>query len=310
MKTIIYKYIDPDGALAAIKNNSVVLKTPLEYNDPFDCYFSVLKQEEKEAFKLFVNFQLFKGLYECLVKKNKKVSNMKHLAEIYKIEVLKTAAEIKANKLFSNQTYLIPYRAAAYKYLGKKKSVLFFEFKQMLKRVFKEARSSIIISCFGSNNDSILMWSHYANKHKGACLEFEIDDENFQKVDYKEKIVKFKLCDALKVVFGHEFLGKEVDGDNKKYSFIINPLLTKSLDWRYEEEIRCIYSAKKRDPRIYEFLDKEKKTILLLKMPRIKKIYLGCNADEEFVYNIKEVSGDIPVIKMKMKENDYGVEPE
>lgn len=309
MQATIFKYLDEKGAKETVKNNSVILKTPLEYNDPFDCYFYITKLEEKEAFKLFMNFQLYKGLYDYLVKQNKKASRMKHLAELYRKNVLITAKEIKKTKLFSNQAYLIPYRAAAYRYLDKKKTTLLSEFHEMLEDVFNKARASVIISCFGSSNDSVLMWSHYANKHKGACIEFEIDDKDFQKVDYSKKIAKHELCKTLEVIFGHEFLNKDVDGDDSKYSFMIKPLLTKSIDWQYEGETRCVYSAKKRDPKIYDYTDKDGKTSTLLTMPKIKKIYLGCKADDDFIKDIKNMSKDIPVIRMKMKENEYGVEP-
>jgi hypothetical protein len=29
------------------------------------------------------------------------------------------------------------------------------------------------VCCFTMNDDHLLMWPHYANKHRGICLEFE-----------------------------------------------------------------------------------------------------------------------------------------
>ncbi len=41
------------------------------------------------------------------------------------------------------------------------------------------ARASIGVICFSSNYDNILMWSHYANNHKGICIEFDLNDSFF-----------------------------------------------------------------------------------------------------------------------------------
>lgn len=149
------------------------------------------------------------------------------------------------------------------------------------------------------------------NMHKGVCLEFEINDNDFNPVDYKSKIPIFQLCKSFEVILAHQFLGEEVDNTNKEYNFITKPLLTKSIDWKYENEVRCIYSKKKLNPKITEIVDKEdKKTKLLLAMPPIKKIYIGCRAEKKFILDVKRICGDIPVIRMKMKDDEYGVEPE
>jgi len=34
--------------------------------------------------------------------------------------------------------------------------------------------STIGVSCFSQEEDNLLMWSHYADKHKGLCLKFDM----------------------------------------------------------------------------------------------------------------------------------------
>ena len=46
----------------------------------------------------------------------------------------------------------------------------------MIDNVLKEMRKTVLASCFGSTYDSLLMWSHYASKHKGFCLIFRSID--------------------------------------------------------------------------------------------------------------------------------------
>ena len=303
---IIYKYLDLKGALKTIKGNSVLLRTPEQFNDPFDCDICVSENEEKRAYELFVNYQMFKGLYDSLSTQ----AHLKMLANTFRKELMYFAKEIKREKRFEEQIYLRPLKNTFYKSIKKSETVLKSEFKEMLKGVYVTIKNSVIVSCFGSSFKQVLMWAHYADRHRGACVEFEIDDKDFKVVHYEKKKPRFELYKVLSIIFGHQFAGEDVDAEDEKYSFMYKPLLTKSLDWHYEDEVRCVYSFKKRDPKIYKSLDDEGKTVLLLKMPKIKRIFLGCNANKETEKEIRECSGDIPIIKMKKKKDEYGVEPE
>ena len=220
----------------------------------------------------------------------------------------KAGNEIKESKKFVIQPYLNLARPLIFKYLGKAESTLRNEFKESMRSAFKKLRKNVVVSCFGSTNDSILMWSHYAEMHKGICIEYDINDKDFRQVFYKEKMPDFKLFETLEIFFGHEFLNKEIDFTNGEYDFMCEPLLTKSLDWKYEGEIRCVYSAKKLDPKIKR-IGKKRKRKLVLEMPEARAIYVGCNATNAFVNRIKKISGDTPVYKMEKKDGEYGLVP-
>ena len=303
---IVYKYSNLKGAIETIKGNSVLLDIPENYNDPFDCDIFTTDEEEKKAYELFVNYQMFKALYDSISTQ----TSLRPFANTFKKELLFFGKEIKKDKKFESQPYLFPLKNTFYKSIKKSKAELQMEFKDMLKDVYKKIKSSVIVSCFGSSNDQLLMWAHYADKHRGACLEFEIDDKDFKAVEYDKKKPEFELYKTLQIIFGHQFVGEDIDVENEKYSFLYKPLLTKSLDWEYEGEIRCVYSLNKRDPKIYEGLNDKGETILLLKMPKIKAIYIGCKMDNNSEKTIRECSGDIPIYKMKKKNGEYGLEPE
>lgn len=303
---IIYKYLDRKGAIETIKGNSVLLDAPENYNDPFDCDIYVTDEEEKKAYDLFVNFQMFKALYDSLLK----TTSLTFLANTFKKELMLAGKMMIKEKKFESQFYLKIANNKFYKTIKKSKAVLQAEFKEMLKGVYRKIKESVIVSCFGSACDQPLMWAHYTEKHKGACVEFEIDDKDFKIMHYEKKKAEFDLYKALQIIFGHQLAKKEVDAEDEKYSFLYKPLLTKSLDWIYEGEVRCVYSVNKRDPKIYESTNDKGETILLLKMPKIKRIYLGCKSSSSFEKTIREYSGDIPLFKMKKKEEEYGLVPE
>jgi hypothetical protein len=78
------------------------------------------------------------------------------------------------------------------------------------------------IACFSKVRDDILMWAHYADKHKGLCLEFDGSANcNFfgyaQPVGYGD--------------FTHVPLGDAMKSMERV-------ILTKSKHWTYEQEYR------------------------------------------------------------------------
>jgi Protein of unknown function (DUF2971) len=80
------------------------------------------------------------------------------------------------------------------------------------------------VFCLSSKADSVVMWSHYADKHRGVCLEFRTKEEEFSgayRVEYSERYPSFNLAD-----------------DSLAHNLL--PLVTKSAAWSYEHEYRVI----------------------------------------------------------------------
>jgi len=73
---------------------------------------------------------------------------------------------------------------------------------------------------------NVLLWSHYADGHKGLCLKFIVTSDTpffcpAQPVKYATTYPKVDICDPIE---------RQVDAF----------LLTKAIDWKYEEEWRII----------------------------------------------------------------------
>jgi hypothetical protein len=85
------------------------------------------------------------------------------------------------------------------------------------------------ICCFSEHWDSLLMWAHYADSHKGICLQFRYDDKKrppgcwFERVRYSTHYPKID--------------------ESKAIEFEETLLLTKSAEWMYESEWRFISLA-------------------------------------------------------------------
>lgn len=105
------------------------------------------------------------------------------------------------------------------------------------------------VCSFSQYKENILMWSHYANYHKGFCIEYEI-----------EEILR-KNPNLFPVMYSNEIIDKKEN--DMRY------MLRKSLDWQYECEWRIID------------INYEKSSLYsLVEMPRPVSIYLGCKIEE------------------------------
>ena len=86
------------------------------------------------------------------------------------------------------------------------------------------------ILCFSENWKNPLLWSHYANKHRGVALKFSIMDEIALPVKYRQN--RFKINFQEKRNSETPVTKNETEG----------LWLTKFISWSYEEEIRVICS--------------------------------------------------------------------
>ena len=94
--------------------------------------------------------------------------------------------------------------------------------------------------CFSKVKNNILMWSHYANDHKGICLCFkseQIDNGNFLILDSTPQFLFPVKYD--------ENIPKQVNMfSNYDSKELLSFFHTKHLSWKYETEYRLILFSK------------------------------------------------------------------
>lgn len=79
--------------------------------------------------------------------------------------------------------------------------------------------------CFSKSWSNPLIWGHYAEKHTGMCLGFDIPDELLAPVIYAEHLLEMEIDPK-----------KKTPKPTEKF---MNALLrTKFSDWKYEDEMR------------------------------------------------------------------------
>ena len=111
-------------------------------------------------------------------------------------------------------------------------------------QTFKEKITKIRVCCFCNTKKNQLMWSHYADEHKGFCIVFNkykllIKKENYLNgnVVYKSESPYENTIENFRV-----FQGLGGDGISKLLmnSILSSTLNTKYTNWQYEREFRVI----------------------------------------------------------------------
>jgi hypothetical protein len=98
--------------------------------------------------------------------------------------------------------------------------------------------------CFSQSWRNPLLWGHYADKHTGIALGFEIPEKLLNPVIYAEKPLKIPI--------------DRRTGDPKLSKTLVDQLLrTKFADWKYEKEMRLFvqldHSTKESGMYFYDF---------------------------------------------------------
>lgn len=99
--------------------------------------------------------------------------------------------------------------------------------------VIKMMQDTCGILSLTTDNQNLLMWSHYTNNQKGYCLEFDLEPENF--TSYNNKKINSKNIDFKKVSYADTYPKTSILNSDHKMIFGF-----KSKCWNYEKEYRFI----------------------------------------------------------------------
>lgn len=283
---MIYKYLSYEDAIRTIESNSVVLNNPLNYNDPFDSLIDFDEKDTSKVINLLIEVAFVKEMIKFLNNENLQVKwYLKPIIWFEKAMINLNMKITKKRRYYVSNPMLSFMVNFILKIIANKTNEVSNAIEESKRNLLnewlpklKEMRSKALISCFSMKNDSILMWGHYADKHNGICIGYERPKQNFYDVEYTAKRVKFPLYDLACIVVSYLIFDETPSLDNKIIiQKSLKNLLTKSKDWEYEKEVRCLFSLI--DNQNFENIGFGK---YLYKMPcDIATLYLGCKITNE-----------------------------
>jgi hypothetical protein len=226
----LYRYCKlSDRIIQYIKDRKLYFQNPLNFNDPFECDLNALCVGSGVDFD-----NRFQAYIDMLIKRNDYVVRRFNYYGKRITDYASDSTPQKERYYFNEEAELCL----------KESNALLSEINSLYNCSPSKRQSALIdawntkkeqvanglgVVCFSENNANLLMWSHYADSHKGICLIYESEERpilkwkkyNYYKIKYRQN----REIDVLKVGFENAFFSL---------------LTTKSPDWEYEKEHRLI----------------------------------------------------------------------
>lgn len=217
----LYKYLSfNENTMESLTLHKAYFSDPINFNDPLDCKPTISIDVDDDALEKVVCGLIKKRSekeFSILAKKLR----MKEEAIAQRVGLL---SETEVKRFLKDVNYYstdpeindpIKYKRDRYKQT----------IEQEVLNVFRRG-----ILCLSKKFDSPLMWSHYANNHKGLCVEYDMEYSGKNKA---KKII-YGGSRELKVSLIEKWLNQGVVPEEIENVC----LLTKSKEWSYESEWR------------------------------------------------------------------------
>lgn len=311
---LLYKFYAPTSDnILDIKNKRLWMAHPSSFNDPFDCCIGF----DEEAYEKY-----------CLLKiiSSQEMTSRKEESEKFTNDEITRLEQSRTDYNYGVFSRSEDYLTVKYKVFEQKSDKFKTYINQLLTRYKSEAddkikciqNHKIRVSCFSdlSRDDEVLkkiqMWSHYADNHKGFCVEYDISPlkgrkiirlEDYEYYSNEEAYLKERIIASIKggifpIVYGSQRVNLPItrldriqiqDFSKSKYYHSVDELnykafIFKSSNWSYEKEWRIIL-----EDRICKCYDNK------IPFPYIKKIYLGCKMDQNLIKTMLELGDELGI---------------
>ncbi|MCP5351598.1 MAG: DUF2971 domain-containing protein [Chromatiales bacterium] len=283
----VYKYrAINDYSVKNLDTDTVWLSMAAQFNDPYDCCMTFDS--------LYLTKIIAKIDFESLIKRG---ALQPHLSE-KEIDAAKNSDDP-----YENIIIILLEREKSIntndrgKMAGVFKSILIDRTNEMIEQWNKYMQENTPVCSFSERADSTVMWGHYADSHKGFCVEYPMDrllpndprrrglfpvtysDELFDATPYFEQSIMHRSFNNL---------------------FGILSASRKAMDWSYEREWRLTLPiGQKLSSRNYL-------------MPPPSAVYLGTRISEQGERQIREICArkDVPVKRMRLSPKEFKLTPE
>ena len=191
------------------------------------------------------------------------------------------------------------------------------EFKNMIRETHKNKydrlRERTWICSLSKINDSLLMWSHYANNHKGICVELNMAHV----IKYLDGRYGTIVHNAGVEVQYKNIIEKPDYFKNRVGDYLNYQISTKGKDWEYEQKWRLyiidpspMYMALPYKPKKGVFEDWKKTRVYpVLGGECFEAIYLGAMMSDEEKQNVirlaKKLNQNIKIYQMTVNPDAF-----
>jgi len=302
----LYKYSGTSGIKRLIesldlkKNSEIRLNQPFDFNDPFDTMVLPVYTTMPDVRKYFV-----KGLADEICKQINADIELKEIISTECSETLKIVewyewllALAKINKKYDPDA-------------SDSKETWAEEIKQKFvlnhKNYCKEFQEHIGISCFSEDGKNIPMWSHYSERHKGICLEYDVS--SFASLSKTYNIVEGALFPVRYQNKSQDLLDLTIKFFTQNFdpSVKLTPQEEICLMWKTILTKACCWSNELEWRLVYKFTNPPQESDRLISI-RPSHIYLGAKIAEDDEAALRKCAKEHCILINKMQISDDGFE--
>ena len=280
----LYKYrAVSDYSLDNLNTDTVWVNKPSDYNDPYEFY-------EKIDFNKIYTALTKKHIDQLLDRFTKKIPVPdKILNEAKKKDnPLKFLCEhlLKENDFSDSQVN---------NYFAALEEVIEKHGKEIIANRINDIQDKMKVCSFCESPEVLLMWSHYADSHKGICIEYNI--QKWRESDIRRRIL-FPVIYKNSLYNSTNHLLRFINEENFNNLYPIISGSTKSNEWNYEKEWRFIFQNGDSFPAQNYPMNCQ------------CKVYLGYKIEDESKKKIIKIceNKNIDVYQSKLKSDSYSLE--
>ena len=250
----LYKYYsNVNYAIDSIKHKRIHLDSPEAFNDPFDCLYCVSSFSSNNYFGVTESIE--KDIMNYIIG----AARIKHPHYVEMITA--TNAYILIREIDYSKKPIRDILRDMYSAFGDV-GFSFEEFCDVVDAGYEYtdglSKLKVKVSCFSEVKDSVLMWSYYANSHKGVCLEYDLS-----KLDIDSELNDKIINNLAKVHYSPIRADSLFSFSNENN--MLNFVVSKSNAWSHENEWRIICDTEEQ----------------YLPFDCVSGVYLGVNFDEK-----------------------------
>jgi hypothetical protein len=288
-RDFFYKYTTASTAKLILNGLTVRWRSPAVFNDPFDTHLTLRFGFEPDEFPE----PMARAFEEMIFGDQDPTWEMPHRLELA-VRMLRTIRDKLPREEFARQS-----RAGLDE--GMRNAT---ESMRQYREAWPAYVRSMRVFCVAEVENDLLMWSHYADQHRGVVLKLkcipELDTSlcAARAITYRQDI---PVIAGLDEWVAHSTGQRRLNWDGLFFDLVF----TKSAHWSYEREWRCWVLARPEDgTELYEdnLLDPEE----------IEALYLGCRMTKEDREAILGFLGDklnhVTVFQAQTAERRFGLD--
>lgn len=276
MPKFLFKYTKAEYAIEILKDDFIKVSDSLNANDPFE---GDLLFDDKRLHITYEKDEFIKSLdshgFELTSKEKAEITDdLDPLVKLFHI--------LHKKGLFP------PSKNLTIKEFEKHLFDEYQDFKYShVDNINKKLKEQIVFISLSEHQDIPLLWSHYADSHRGVCIGYNILDSEYEFFE--------EICHPIFYVDESDFteeINKMYEEDRNKLKLLEEPFLVKSKDWSYECEWRLLLDKNRlKVTSLIKNLSNFKKIkdgLCFIKFPKPTSVFLGLNIAEK---DKKEIIG-------------------